>query len=334
MDDLQARLDAEYARNVQTKRELIARTAELLKLEDTRQAIEESKSLQRTWKTVGIVPRHQDSALWDEFRRHCDAVFQRSSQETAAYAAALEANQARATGMCEELERLAGLSGEPLLSAGMQLDGMRTEFESLDLPRASARDLHQRFSQATGRCAEALRRHRAAAARRGWTDVLAAAAQVRAYALATSLGRPPADCEALRAAAASAVADLAHPPKGTRSILEQQIAAVAAGTVGADLAANEAALRLLCVRAELITDAATPPEDQGLRREYQLRRLVESMGRGERVTPAALDELVLEWIAVGPVEPSVHGVLLARFERCRNADDPRQDPALTGRSAR
>ena len=50
-------------------------------------------------------------------------------------------------------------------------------------------------------------------------------------------------------------------------------------------------------------------------------RLVESMGRGERVTPAALDDLALEWIAVGPIEPPVHDVLLVRFERCRNADD-------------
>jgi len=322
VDDLQARLDAEYARNVQTKRELIARTEELLNLEDTRKAIEETKSLQRTWKTVGIVPRNQDGALWDEFRRHCDAVFQRSSQESAAYAAALEANQARATGLCDELERIAALSGEPLLSAVPQLDELRTQFEFLDLPRASVRDLRQRFSHATGRCAEALRRHRAAAARRGWTNVFAAAAQVRAHALATALGRSPADCEALRASAASAVADLAHAPKGTLRILEQQIAAVAAGTFSADLAANEAALRLLCVRAELIAGAPTPPEELGLRREYQMRRLVESMGRGERVTPAALDDLALEWIAVGPVEPAVHDALLARFERCRNAYDP------------
>jgi len=321
VDDLQARLDAEYARNVQAKRELIARSAELLALEDMRKAIEEAKGLQMAWKAVGIVPRYLDNALWDEFRRHCDAVFQRSSQESAAYAASLEANQARATGLCEELERIAGLTGEPLLSAVPQLDELRTQFESLDLPRASARDLRQRFSHATGRCAEALRRQRAAAARRGWTDVFAAAAQVRAYALATALGRSPADCEALRASAASAVADLAQAPKGTRSMLEQQIAAVDAGTVRADLGANEAALRLLCVRAELFTGAATPPEDLELRREYQMQRLVESMGRGERVAPAALDDLALEWIAAGPVEPAVHDALLARFEHCRNAGD-------------
>jgi len=318
LNELQARLDAEYARNVQAKRDIIARAAELANLEDTRQAIEAAKDLQRMWKTVGMVPRHQDNALWEEFRRNCDAVFQRSSQEWAAHGATLEANQARATGLCEELERMAGLTDEPLQSVVTQLDERRAEFESLDLPRAAARDLRQRFKRASDRCAEAVRRQREAAARRGWTDLIAAAAQVRAYALATALGRAPDDCEALRASAAAAVADLAHAPKGTRALLEQQMETIAAGAVSADLAANEAALRLLCIRAELLTDAETPPEDLALRREYQMQRLVASMGRGERATPADLDDLALEWLAVGPAEPSVHDALFARFERCRN----------------
>jgi hypothetical protein len=317
LDDLQARLDGEYARNVQAKRAMIARAAELLKLEDTRQAIEETKSLQRAWKTVGIVPRPQDNALWEEFRRHCDAVFQRSSQEWAAHGEALEANQARATGLCEELERMAELSGEPMLSAVKQLDELRNQFESLDLPRASARELRQRFRQAAERCTEAVRRHREAAARRSWTDLFEAAAQVRAYALATVQGRPAADCEALQASAASAVAGLEYAPKAMRAILEQQMDKVAAGSVSADLAANEAALRLLCIRAELISDAPTPPEDLPLRREYQMQRLVASMGRGERATPADLDDLAREWLGVGPVETAVHDALFARFERCR-----------------
>jgi hypothetical protein len=317
LDELQARLTAEYARNVQTKRELIARTAELVTLGDTRQAIEEAKSLQRAWKAVGIVPRHQDNALWEEFRRNCDAVFQRSAQEFAAHAASLESGQARAAALCEELEQIAGLSGEALLDAAPRLAELRAEFESLELPRASARDLRQRYSRANGRHEESLRRERAAAARRGWTDLFAAAARVREYALATVQGRTADDCEALRAAAATAVADLTHAPKGTRSILQQQLDKVAAGSFSADLAANEAAIRLLCVRAELIADAPTPPEDLELRREYQLRRLVASMQRGERATPADLDGLALEWLEAGPVEQHVHDALFARFERCR-----------------
>lgn len=322
LHDLQARLDAEYAHNVQAKRDLIARAAALVTLEDTRQAIDETKSLQRAWKGVGLVPRRQDNALWEEFRRNCDAVFERSTQEWAAHGATLEANQARASAVCDELERMAGLPAESLLPAIKQLDELCNEFESLELPRASARDLRQRFDRATDRCAESIRGHREAAARRGWTDLFDAAAQVRAYALATVLGQAPDACEALRDSAVSAVAGLEHAPKGTRALLEQQLAKVAAGAISADVAANEAALRLLCIRAELVSDAPTPPEDLPLRREYQMQRLVASMGRGERATTTDLDGLALEWLAVGPVEAAVHDALFARFERCRAGTRP------------
>ena len=318
LHELQAMLESEYARNAQAKRELVARAAELAKLEDTRRAIDEAKSLQRTWKTVGPVPRAQDNALWQEFRRHCDAVFQRSAQEWAAHGAALESSQARAVALCEELERISGLSGEPLSAAVKALDGLRAEFESLELPRAHARELRQRFRQASDHCVQAVRRERDAAARRVWSDLFAAAAQLRAYALASAQGAPADECEALRSSATAVVAGLTHAPKGTRAILEQQLDGIAAGTVSTDLAANEAALRLLCIRAELIADLETPPEDQQTRRDYQMQRLVAAMGKGERPTPADLDDLAREWLAVGPVATTVHDALFARFERCRS----------------
>jgi len=77
-------------------------------------------------------------------------------------------------------------------------------------------------------------------------------------------------------------------------------------------------LRRLCIRAEVLTDVPTPPEDQGFRREYQLQRLVHSMGQGVSADPAQLDALALEWLAAGPVEEEAYTRLLARFERCRD----------------
>jgi hypothetical protein len=292
------------------------------------------------------VPRNQDRALWEEFRRHCDAIFERSAQESAAYGAALEANHARAIAMCEELERSAGLSvaatraaapplgglraeiddirgraDDPRTGANglrVELDDLRTKFDALELPRAAERGLRQRFRRAAERFAEALQHEWAAAARRGWTDALVAAAQVRAYALAVTEGRPADECEALRSAAASTIAGLEYAPRSARAALDAQLARTAAGEFDADLVANEAALRLLCVRAELVAGLPTPPEDEELRREYQMQRLVASLGRGERARTGDLDELALEWIAVGPVEAATHDALLERFGRCRH----------------
>lgn len=317
VDGLQARLEAEYARNVQARQRLIARAAELAAAGDTRAAIEETKELQRAWKGVGLVPRHQDHALWEEFRRHCDAVFERNSQESAAHGAALEANQARGLALCEELERIATLDGDDLQAGLGQLPALHAEFEALELPRAAARDLRRRFARAADRCDAAARRQQAAAAQQAWTDLLAAASQVRAYALSRLEQRAPDEVARLRDAAQTALAGLAQAPKDARDLLAEQLERTETGALGSDLAANESALRLLCVRAELLADLPTPEEDLELRREYQMQRLVESMGRGERATPADFDGLTLEWLAVGPVAPVVHDTLLERFKRCR-----------------
>jgi hypothetical protein len=316
-DGLQSRLEAEYARNVQAKQRLTARAAELVVSGDTRAAIEETKELQRRWKDVGVVPRHQDHALWEEFRRHCDAVFERSSQESAAYGAALEANQARAIALCEELERLATLDGDALQAGRRHLSALSAEFDALELPRVSARDLRRRFAQGADRCEAAARRQREAAERQAWTDLLVAAARVRTYALGKLRPLAPEEAASLRGAAESAIAGLAQAPKAARDLLERQLTRADDGAIDGDLAANEAALRLLCVRAELLAGLPTPEEDLELRREYQMRRLVESMGRGERTGAADLDGLALEWLAVGPAEPAAHDALLDRFKRCR-----------------
>ncbi len=314
---LQARLDDEYDRNVQVRRELIARAEGLLKLEDTRQAMQDAKGLQQEWKAAGPVRRKQSDALWEEFRRHCDAVFQRSSQEAAAYSAALEANVAGARALCEELETLAGHIGEQNSQGLQRLDAIRDEFAALELPRGVARELRRRIADADDRCRDALRRQHKAAARRSWSEVFAVSAQVRACALAVLAGRNAEDLAAMRDAAAAALAGLEHAPKDVRSILEQQLAAVTARSFSEDLAANEAALRLLCVRSELASGMPTPPEDEELRRDYQMQRLVESMGQGQRPAPAELGELAREWLAVGPVESAAHEELLARFLRCQ-----------------
>jgi hypothetical protein len=319
VDELQKRLDVGFASNGEAKRELIARAAGLPALADTRQAIAEAKALQQEWKAVGPAPRNQDRALWDEFRQHCDAIFQRSAQEHAARGAALDTNQARAATLCEELEQMLEAGDASPASVTPRLDELRAEFDALELPRGSARELRQRFARAIERYQGAQHRQRTSAARQHWIDVFAAAARIREYALAVVQQRAADECEALRASAEAEMTRLTRAPKEVRGLLERQLSRVAAGEVDADLGANAAAFRRLCIRAELIAGLETPPEDQPLRHEYQMQRLVASMQRGERITPAELEGLALEWISVGPADPAVHDALFERFQRCREA---------------
>ncbi len=311
---LQGRLDAEYARNIKLKESLIARAQALIASDDGRKAIETVKDLQQKWRLVGPVPREADQRLWTAFRQHSDAVFQKRQQEFDAFTASLENNKAQAIAVCEKLEAFAALAHQESAEHQGQLAELRSAFEALgEFPRADTQALRKRFDRGVERCEAALARQRARDAERSWHDLFAAANQVRAYRLAVACNQDPQQVESLKQAAEAFITAARRWPRNGLEALRRNLAR----TDSDDLAANETALRMLCIRAEILTDVPTPPEDQALRREYQLQRLVQRMGQGARTDDAQLDALAIEWVDVGPVEASVHDPLLQRFLRCR-----------------
>ena len=117
----------------------------------------------------------------------------------------------------------------------------------------------------------------------------------------------------MRRAAEDHIAAVARWPKGGLEAIKCELAKQGAG----DAAENEAILRKLCIRAEILTDMPTPPEDQPLRREHQVQRLIQSMGQGITADEAQLDTMAIEWISVGPIDEATYLALLRRFKRCR-----------------
>jgi hypothetical protein len=319
---LQGRIDAEYARNVQQKEALIERAGQLLASGDARSAIETVKDLQRKWQAVGLVPREVDQRLWRKFREHCDAVFQKREQDLAANTAALENNKAQALALCEQVERIAALEGAELLGSAGTLAELRKAFAALgEFPRADTRELRNRFERALERCEKGFARQRARDAERSWNDLFDAANHVRAFRLGVAKGLDAAPLARLKDTAESFIASVQRWPKGGLDVVKQALER--ATEQDADLAANEAALRMLCIRAEVLADQPTPPEDQPLRRDYQLQRLVQRMGQGARAEETQLDTMAIEWLGVGPVEDAVYEPLLQRFRRCREQGSAR-----------
>ena len=311
---LQSRLEAEYARNVIQKKSLIEAAQRLLAGEDSRQAIDAVKDLQHRWKAVGPVPRAVDQQLWEEFRLHCDAVFQRRQREFADYSAALEVNKSTAAALCEQLESLGTLSGPELLEAARSVPDLRVAFEAIgEFPPADAREIGRRFERALQRCEKSVAQQHARDAERGWDHLFDAANRVRAYRLAIARNAEPAQREALRQEAEDYIASVPHwPPKGLQAIRTEL-----ARQGSNDIAANEVELRKLCIRAEILADKPTPPEDQQLRREYQVQRLVRSMGQGITADEGRLDTLAIEWVRAGPTDEAPYRQLLTRFKACR-----------------
>ena len=316
---LQARLDAEHARNVKDKRALIEQAQRLVGAEDPRKAGEDIKALQQKWREVGVMPRDEEQRLWAEFRQHCDAVFQKRQHEVSAFAAELEANKAKAVALCEEAEKIATLSGAELLASMARTAELGAAFEAVgELPKADARGLQVRLDRALGRCEKAVARQEARDLERSWTDLLEAAKRVRAYREAVARNDDAAQVTGLKQAADEYIATVAQWPKGGLEAVRKALARAD----GSDFAANETALRTLCIRAEIVTDVPTPAEDQGLRREYQVQRLVKGMGQGIGADDSRLDDMTLEWIGVGPTDETTYLALLERFKRCRERGTP------------
>jgi len=331
---LQAKLNGEYTSNAEAKRALIARAQQSLEAPDGRQAAEDVKRLQQMWQQVGLVAQDESQRLWEEFRQHCDAVFARRQQQHGEQQTALAASSAEAVALCVEAEQLLALEGAELVAGLKGVPALRERFIALgELPMASARALHGRFETALERCQHKLMQARAREKLQAWEHVLDAGNLIRQYRLALATGGDAETIEARRLDAANYLEAERAWPKGALQALSAELARSNASDAPAtDLAANEAALRLLCIRIELLTDSATPEPDQPLRREYQLQQLLKGLGQARAEGAGALESLVYEWLAVGASSDGVYAELLERFNACRRKlrseqrTEPRAEP--------
>src|SRR6202020_3367483 len=102
-----------------------------------------------------------------------------------------------------------------------------------------------------------------------FADLLEAAGRIQAYAWALSQDAAAPDRDALKQAAEAFIAGVQTWPKGGAQALQEAWASTEKSAKGG-LAAHETALRTLCIRNEIAADLPTPPEDQALRRDYQM----------------------------------------------------------------
>jgi len=314
-NDLESRLEAESAKNADAKKSLITRAQALLGSDDGRHASDEVKRLQLAWKNVGIVARDDDQKLWAEFRQHCDAVFAKRQQQHGEYVTALDENKNRAVVLCVEAEQLLTLSGPALLEGAKKISALREIFDAIgELPKPSARDLQNRLERALEQCEQAITQQRARDKAKAWDNLLEAGDKIRLLRFASLTNASEDERAALKQAAQLFIDAVQHWPKSGLQAAKGELAKVGS----TDIAGNEAALRTLCIRAEILTDTPTPPADHTFRRNYQVQRLMQGMGQARPSTKDELDAMVFEWIAVGATNNVVYAELLARFSRCRD----------------
>ena len=315
MGRLQAKLDAWHESNVADKLSLIKRARFLLTQEDSREAIDAVKQLQLRWKETGPAPGAQSQSLWNEFREVCDAVYQKRQQAYAEYTSGLEANKLKAVALCEEAERVAALSGVPLLEGTAKIPEWRSAFDALDeMPRTEARGLHDRFERAVDLCRARVAEQQLRDTEQSFTNLFEASRSVNAYERAVLRGAESSERETLKQSAENFVAGVRQWPKEGLKAIKDSLAQAGSGA-DVDLGAREKALRLLCVRGEIQSEISTPAEDEALRREHQVQRLMQGMGQGVSTDHEEWTAMALEWIRIGAVAPDLHDNLRERFMR-------------------
>ena len=171
--------------------------------------------------------------------------------------------------------------------------------------------MHSRFDRAIRSYDRAVSEQELQEEQQSWSHLFAASNEVRLLQLA-ALEKSETELEAQRQSVRATIDGVLHWPKGGLQAIERKLAQ----TVLSDVAANEAALRKLCIRAEILTDTPTPSADQPLRREHQLHSLVQNMGQSADSRRDSFEALVFEWIAVGPTGTNVYYELLERFNEC------------------
>ena len=311
--DLQDRLQAEYTRNAEAKRALIARAQQLASAEDGRAAAEEAKRLQQAWKDIGLVQPDESQRLWEEFRRQCDALFERRTQQHSTFVSELAAHAVQAAEVCAQAEQLAALTGKEAVEAARAIPSLREAFAAIgELPKPEAPALRRRLEQALERCERQLSAQRALDRAASWDHVFAAADHMRLVRLAAATGAAAEERDARLRDAQAFIDAVPQWPKGTQRMVVSELAREG----GADLTANETALRVLCIRAEMFTGMPTPETDHGLKREWQLQQLTKGFGQGRGATPDSQETLLTEWLGAGPVGDDAYAGLRERFRRC------------------
>jgi hypothetical protein len=316
MDSLRTILTAWYERSEADKRTLIAQAQRLSTVPDSAQAIEAAQQLQVRWKETGPASREQSQALWEEFRGLCDAVYKRRDEAYAQRTAALEAARTQAVALCEQIDQATSAPVQDLAVARARTAEWRAALETLgELPRADARTLHERFEHAVARYETSLSDQDRKDSEAATSRLLEAGRHIRACERAALQDAELAEREALKSNADAFIASVRRWPRGGLQAVKQALAR-ATTAPAPDYTAREKALRELCIRAEILSSTPTPPEDEALRRAYQMDLLTKGMGQISETDDRDWDAMLVEWIGIGAIALEAHDELERRFMEC------------------
>jgi hypothetical protein len=333
LERLETHLAPERERELKRRRLLIARAEELAGSSDLRSASREVKELQDQWKPTVPLPRKQEQALWVEFRKACDALFNQLREERDAADAERQANLERKQAICTELESLLEQPDKTFREIHKRFDETSETWSGIgEIPRKQEAAVEARYERIRERLAARQQQEKQAAEQ-------ARLQNIREHAQL---------CSRLE----QAVLDPALDPAARQALLEQTRQAreglpeldaeqakplqdrytLAARALGGDSEAirtlqqaleDNLQQRLqLCLQLEVAAGIESPPEYADARMAYQVSLLSDALQQKFEQTRSRdeqLRELQIAWLQAGPVANEDRPMLDARFERVLQA---------------
>lgn len=311
---IQTKLNDEFAKNKASKEQLITQAENLLKIDDLQQATDAVKRLQSQWKTIGRCHYRDSDKLWKDFRVHCDAIFDKKNEQYEQRKAETDKHIEQARAIVNNANDLCLLEDDNLLSGRAQRDKLQQEFDEVEnLPEKVQHALQLDFNKALEKFEKKIEQALKGNETQAWKAFFDACEKVNDYYYHFKNDNKSDDNkvgEDLHNELTDFVDSIEQWPEGGQSVINEKIAKAQSAQDDADTD-NLKALKLLCIRAEILADNSSPEDDKVLRMEYQVNLLQKGMGRINEEKSGA--KIAKEWVKVGPVEKSVYQTLFERF---------------------
>lgn len=304
------RMQAHYEEIEKEKRKLIRAAEQLAYVEDRKEAVDQAKRLQADWKRAGSLWRGRENALWKEFRKPLDPLFEDLQQEKEAQQQAFQERIAEQGALVAGMKAILEEKDETLEELRGKVQGLVDQWRDIEHPD---RKLRKSFDTLTARFESRLREFHTSKERaqqqRWWVkaDILH---ELESGLLDKAPGK--ATLERLR----KKWPDESSGHEVDKTLDRRFEAAFEAADSIEYIPQTAQKARSLCIQLEFLSGLSSPESDREERMQYQVDRLSRSMSGDLEQQSAEVEAQHAEqdWLTLEVLKPGEYAQYRARIE--------------------
>ena len=302
----------------------INKALELIELDNTENAINSAKILQKEWKNIGPTTFKQDKQYWEEFRTACDKIFAKRAEKVARIKNANHHAEKQIKYVLKNLLDISNLSDKNLRQSRDNYNELQQDFASilnlniqkkhhtyLDEFKTLKLRIDTRFSTLPSKKWENMK-----ITVLEKTELLAAleadlfASKNNSHFIKIKSKLKDANWNQIKLNGVKILAE----------ILQSRVESILKTPTLEELKnlakENEQKIRYFCTELEILAGAETPTEDQSLRMQIQLSKLKSGFGKTQpniKENTKFAKEIELQAHCTGPLEEKTRKELLKRL---------------------